>query len=229
MQKILSSPLLALALLVASHTPASAVTVALDPGASWQGFMNVFNLPSAGGAFQFGAQWGVADLNSSWSVTTLTLSPNTIGDPNPYWYNPSGGPGSTGNKIMEANMYVEPAGSLPGQTVTFNFTVSTNTLTGAHTAFAFIKDFAPDFSSAVSTVIPLTPGAKSLSLATINDPARHVQYGFQMVGPDVWFTDVAPFGSVVLVPTAVPEPATFALLGTVAAGLLTARRRRKLA
>jgi len=62
----------------------------------------------------------------------------------------------------------------------------------------------------------------NLSLPTINDPARHVQYGFEVIGSDVWATDVAPYGNVQV--TAVPEPATAALLGFGILGLVVGRR-----
>lgn len=177
------------------------VMVTVDPAAINLGFMNVFNLPSDGGAYQFGSPWGTADLTAVYSGSDLTLGPNCVGDPDPYWYIGGGGPGAPGNKIMEANMYAEPAGSLPGVTVTFTGNVLTNTLTSAHVAYAFIKDFAPDFSSFNVTQVPLpTSGSFTISLATINDPARHVQWGFQMVGVNVWITDLAPFGSVTIGP-----------------------------
>jgi hypothetical protein len=138
-------------------------------------------------------------------TNTLTLSPNTIAPPgglsDPYWYRLDG----TGNKNMEANLYVESnGGALGGQTVTFTGTVAANSLTPAHTAIAFIKDFAPDYSSFVETTVPLTPGFFSISLATLNDPARHVQYGFQMKGENVWITNVGPFGSVSINTTDIP-------------------------
>ncbi len=187
---------MALAAVLGCASAAQAVSFTVDPAAPWQGFMNVFETPANGGAYVFGSPWGTADLNASFTGSTLTLSPNSINDPNSFWYTPSGGPGSTGNKIMDANFYVEPAGSLPGQTVTFSGNVLANSLTSAHTSIAFIKDFAPDFSSSVNSTVVLTPGNFSISLNTINDPARHVQYGFQTVGACVWITDVAAFGNV---------------------------------
>jgi hypothetical protein len=200
--------LVALAVFALSAGVASAdVTVTVDPLTLTNGYMNVFNLPSNGGAFQFASGWGPADLTAVWSGSNVTLGPNCIGDPNPYWYLPSGGPGSVGQKIMEANLYAEPAGSLPGQTVTFEGNVLANSLTAAHVTVAFIKDFAPDFSSFNVSSIPLpTSGGFTLSLATVNDPARHVQYGFQMTGVNVWVTDLGPFGSVTIAP-GLPVPA----------------------
>lgn len=203
-------------------------SVTVDPAAAWQGFMNVFDLPGNGGAYQFGSPWGTADLTATYTGSLLTLGPNSIGDPNPYWYTPAGGPGALGNKIMDANMYVEPAGSLPGQNVTFSGVVLSNTLVGqvdgngnGWTSVAFIKDFAPDYSSFNIITIPLAPGPFSITLPTINDPARHVQYGFETIGPDVWITDAPNFGNIRIVP--IPEPACLLML---AAGALLAKRRR---
>lgn len=204
---------LALIACAASAGTARAVDVTVDPGAINLGFMNVSNLPppDGDGAYQFGSPWGFADLTAVYSGSDLTLGPNTIGDANEYWYRcvggavpPNcGGPGAPGNKIMEANGYAEVTdGSLAGATVNFSGIVISNTLTNAHVAYAFVKDFAPDFSSFVGNVIPLpASGPFTVSLATINDPNRVVQWGFQMVGVNVWVTDVGPYGSVTIAPT----------------------------
>ena len=201
--------------------------VTIDGTAMTLGYMNVFNLPSAGGAFQFGSSWGIGDLCAVYSGggTTVTCSPNTIGDPASYWYIPSGGPGCTGNKIMEANLYAEQTNGLyAGVTVNFAGVVENFTLSNSHSLVAFIKDFAPDYSSFVEQSVGITAtGSFSISLATINDSTRHVQWGLQMKGPDVWITDVAPFGSAVI--KAVPEPATMMLAGMGVLALLAARRK----
>ncbi len=181
---------------------AQAVTITVNGADPYVGYMNVFDL---GGGYQFGSVWGLVDNTAVFAGNNLTLGPNTIGDPNSYWYTPSGGPGCTGNKIMEANTYVEPVG-LSGQTVTFTGTVLANSLTSAHVARAFIRDFAPDFSSSVDQFVVLpASGSFSVTLATINDAARHVQYGFQVRGVDVWITELAPFGSVTVGPY-LPSP-----------------------
>jgi hypothetical protein len=216
-------------------------TVTVDPLALTLGYMNVFNVAGPGygiagaGAFQFGSSWGLADLTASFSGSTLTLGPNQIGDPNGYWYTPAGGPGAVGNKIMDANIYNQPAdGTYTGMTLTFTGDVLSSTLLNpgnanaignGWTAVAFIKDFAPDYSSSVSATAPLVNGVFSISLATINDPSRHVQYGFEVIGPDVWSTDVGPFGTVVVNP--VPEPTTLALVGMGGLAALSLIRRRK--
>jgi hypothetical protein len=208
-----------------------AATVTVDPSASWVGFMNVSDKPQDGGTYQFGSTWGTADLTATFSGPVLTLGPNSINDPSNYWYTPSGGPGSVGNKTMDANMYVETTGVYTGQTLTFTGNVLSNTLVGSvnqigngWTSVAFIKDFAPNYSSSTSTTVALTPGVFSISLPTINDPARHIQYGFETIGPDVWATDVGPYGNIQL--SAVPEPATLFLVGIAAFAVGACRRRR---
>ena len=210
---------------------ANAVVVSVQPGASWLGYMNVFETPQNGGAFVFGSGWGTADLTATFSGSVLTLGPNTINDPNPFWYSPSGGPGAVGNKTMDANMYVETTGLYTGQTLTFTGDVLSNTLFGhvnqlgnGWTSVAFIKDFAPDYSSSVTVTAPLNNGVFNISLATINDPGRHIQYGFETIGPDVWSTDVAPYGSIQIV--AVPEPTAVGLLGLGILGLIGCRMRK---
>lgn len=182
-------------------------TVFVKSSANWLGYMNVFELPANGGGYVYGEGWGVANLRATISGSTLTLSPNTIDDPNIFWYQNTsgtatppnvGGPGQLGNKIMEANLYVEVNdGSLSGQEVTFTGNVSAFTLTNTHNVVAFIKDFAPDYSSSNIQTVPLTEaGTFSVSLNTLTGSGRHVQYGFQTTGENVWVTDVAPFGNV---------------------------------
>ena len=205
----------------------ASVDVAIDDSsAPWLGYMNVFNLPADGGGFQFGSSWGIADLTAVFDdgAGTLTMGPNTIGDPDPYWYIGGGGPGAQGNKIMEANLYQEVSGGLySGVNVNFSGNVLAHSLTDAHTARVFIRDFAADYSSVVETYGDIdAAGNFSISMETIDDAARHVQWGIQINGVNVWVTDVDPFGSVVF--STVPTPGAFALLGM--GGLVATRRRR---
>ncbi len=216
-------------------TSARAVDVTIDSATMTNGYMNVFELPSNGGAYVFGSGWGVADLSATFTTaSSVTFAPNSIGDPNPFWYTPAGGPGSTGNKIMEANLYAQPAdGTYSGQTINFSgnvpaFTLQTGTNPNVDYTFqAFIRDFAPDYSSVVEQTAPITgTGPFLVSLTAINDPARHVQYGLQMKGADVWITDVAAKGSVTV--TAVPEPSAIAMFaaGGLMAAVIGGRRVR---
>lgn len=211
-------------LLASALTNSKAVTYTVDPGAAWLGFMNVFELPSNGGGYVFSSSWGTADLRAVFAGPTLTLSPNSVNDPSTFWYVGGGGPGAPGNKTMDASFYQEFTGSLAGQTVTFTGNVLGNSLTSAHSSVAFIKDFAPDYSSSVTTTVLLTPGVFSLSYNAINDPNRHIQFGFETIGVNVWSTDVGPFGQVDI--TAVPEPTTTALfIGGISALVLWRRSK----
>ncbi len=198
---------LLVAVLGASSAQGVGFTVGTSTSGPWLGFMNVFELPVNGGGFVFGSTWGTPDLVSSFNdgAHTLTLSPNTIGDPNPFWYTPSGGPGSSGNKVMEANLYVEHTNQYAGETISFSGTVLSSTLLPSHTAIAFIKDFAPDYSSFVLTQTTLPVGPFSITTTGEPGAGRHIQYGFQVVGPCVWVTDVAPYGNVVI-QTVTPNP-----------------------
>lgn len=203
---------------------AGAATVGVDDSsAPWLGFMNVFELD--GTSFVFGSGWGIGDLVTSFDdgANTMTMSPNTVGDPDPFWYQGGGGPGAPGNKVMEANIYQEVSdGSLSGTTVTFEGTVLANTYTAAHEARLFIRDWAPDFSSVNEIYIDAVDGAFSFSLDTDAGAGRHVQWGLQTKGENVWVTDVAPFGSITL--GTIPAPGSMALLGL--GGLVATRRRR---
>ncbi|MEY3894649.1 MAG: hypothetical protein RLZZ214_168 [Verrucomicrobiota bacterium] len=175
--------------------PASS-TVTVDPAETWLGYMHVADLPASGGTYRYGSTWNVSDLRTRFAGSTLTLSPNTINDAATYWYIGGGAPGRPGNKIMTANMYVEKTGSLSGKTVTFTGTVTANTLTSAHSSVAFIRDFNADYSAFTTVTAPLVNGSFSISLATSAGSGRHVQYGFETTGVNVWATDVGPFGSV---------------------------------
>lgn len=215
---------------VDSNRRLEAATVTLDPVANWQGHMNIYDLSNN---LQFGFPWSTADLTAQFNGSLLILGPNSIGDPNPYWYTPAGGPGAVGNKLMEAQFYVEAnSGLLSGVNVNFTGNVLSNTLAGqtnsagnGWTTFAFIRDYANDFSTFNQSLVPLTPGIFSVTLATINDPSRHVQYGFVVKGPNVWVTDRGNFGDVQII--AVPEPPTYLLLAATLAILTVAIAKQK--
>jgi len=184
------------------------VNVTVDPATMTFGYMHVWDLPENGGAYQFGSGWGPADLTAVFAGPQLTLGPNTIGDPNEYWYQcvggalppDCGGPGAPGHKIMGANGFAEVNdGSLNGQTLIFSGTVVSNTLTEAHTVQAFIKEFDPGWGLISETYVDLTLGSFSVTRA-IDAGAAVVQYGTVMTGVNVWVTDVGPFGTIVIGP-----------------------------
>jgi beta-glucanase (GH16 family) len=183
------------------------ILVTVDPAEQWLGYINVFDLPQDGGAYQYGSSHPTADLRAVFSGPVLELYPNSTSDASTYWYVGGGAPGNPGNKRVDANMYVEKTGALSGRKVIFQGSVLSNTLTSAHNGTVFIRDFAPDFSSSNSVTAPLVNGFFHISLDTDPGAGRHVQYGFQISGPNVWSTDAGPYGSV-RVSAAINDPFT---------------------
>lgn len=190
--------------------------VSVDAGASWNGYMNVSELPANGGAYQFGGVWNPADLRADFEGGDLVLRPNSIADPAAYWYVGGGGPGRPGNKQMAASMYVETSGALSGKPVVFTGVVTADTLTEAHQVKAFIRDFAPDYATSTSASLPLREGPFRVSLNTAAGSGRHVQYGFETTGVNVWPTDAAPFGSM-RISSAIGQPFAAWITGHVEA------------
>jgi hypothetical protein len=202
--KFKTGVLLACCLMFGLNHATAQTNVYVDPSYTWQGFMNVFELPQNGGAYDFGSSWGTADLDASFSQAVLTFMPNTSIDrdapTDPYWWAPDGSP----NKQMDANFYVQ-SDALAGQTVTFSGYCWTNTLVGPYNTnvTAFIKDFSPSFALNAIVTSNLTGGLFSISLATA--AGDHIQFGFEMIGPDARITNEAVDGSVVI--SSNPPPA----------------------
>jgi len=200
------------------------VIVGVDPAQSWIGYMNVFELPSNGGGYDFGSPWGTADLPAGFSGAVATLAPNiNIDQTDPidsYWWQPPNTGTSPGNHIMEASFYVENP-TLNGQTVTFDGDVLSNTLVSPYTSVAFIDDFTPSFSLVNTITTPLVPGNFSISLPI--NPGDILQYGFITTGPNARVAAEPGLGNVQV--TAVPEPVTLGLWGAVAIPMLARRRR----
>ena len=172
--------------------------VSVNTSGNWVGYMNVFELPANGGAYQFGSSWGTADLDATVVGTNVVLTPNTSIDrdkpADTYWW--VGGAGGAPNKNMDASYYVQDD-TLAGQTVTFMGTCISNSLVTPYTSVAFIKDFMPDYSSSTSTTVPMVEGTPfSISMATT--PGHHIQYGFETIGPDARIATVASLGQVIV-------------------------------
>jgi hypothetical protein len=170
--------------------------------------------------------YGQADLQAAFSASgpngILTLGPAVQGDTNIFWYNYGFGPGpgesgAVGDVDMEANFYVQPTG-LNGNVLTFKGTnisanlidPATNNLAGVGwTCEVFIKDLPASLDPAgtIEVSAPVVAGQPfSLSLATIPDPSRVLQYGYRTYGPNVLPIDRDLFGSVVFQSLPPPPP-----------------------
>lgn len=154
-------------------------TINVSASYTWIGYMNVFQLN--GTSFEFGSAWGVPDLKTVLSVpaNTISLSPNfnLYNATDSYWAN-----GAIGNKICEANTYVQND-ALANQVLTFKGKVISNNLDSGYTAIAFIKAFSSDYSAVlVNITIPLAVGEFSITTTTPLPAGSHPQYGFQIKG-----------------------------------------------
>lgn len=196
------------------------VSVTIDPGSTWFGYMNVFELPANGGGYLWGSSWGAGDLPAVYTGDELRLSPNTncYNAADPYWVNLDG----SGNKQMEANLYVEDT-SLVGKSVSFAGQTLANTLVPGYTAQAFIKVLDPALGWAVvaSTYVPLVGGEYfGLFLNVPNTPGLIPQYGVMTTGAVANPATVDALGFALLT---APEPASLAL--SLVLGALVLRRR----
>lgn len=231
--KSITSTTLTLGAALLCVSQATAQTVTVDPSTLTLGYMNwqptantLANFPGDGGT---GASaWGLSPLQANFSGTTLTLQPNVnTYDNNPgstYWINPDG----SGANQMDASIYNESTGVYVNTTLTFNFDVLQNNLAAPYTSQAFIKEFAPNYSSYTQATVALTTGNESVSFLVSGNAADHVQYGFETFGPDTSSTSAAAAESVVIAPaTVVPEPMTWTWASSGGALALAFLRRRR--
>ena len=159
------------------------VTVTVDTGMNWVGYMNVFDLSNA---YLWGSGWALADIQTTVDAGngSVRLFPNfnTWDTTDAYWYNSTTG---KGNKIMEANTFEEDWG-LAGQNLTFQGFVDSMTLDTAYTVEAFIKvlDTANGYATLVHATSPITAtGAFSVSDSVPNIAVGMLtQYGFTVKG-----------------------------------------------
>lgn len=189
--------------LLSSAAVMAAVSVTIDTTTINKGWMNVY---TTNNVYEWGNAWNIAALRvSAAGTSTVTFAPCVIStnqDPT-YWYVDGTG---AALRIMEANWYAETE-DMPGETLTFGGILLSNTLAAGYTVNAFIKDFAPDYSSMVATEVDLTgsnSGPFSITYTFINASGRHQQWGLQMRGLHVKPEEADNFG--VITVTAIPEP-----------------------
>ncbi|MFK7784018.1 MAG: T9SS type A sorting domain-containing protein [Crocinitomicaceae bacterium] len=182
--------------------------ISADASDAWIAYMNVFDLPSDGGGYQFGSSWAVDQAKTTLDGTanTITLQPNfnTYAE-NPgdaFWINQTT---MEGNKQMEALTFVEPGATFNDADLTFSGSVSAFTLdTTQYSAQYFIKaldpanGFADALGGAYVFALP-TSGVFNVSVTAAELPAGLiVQYGFIITGRNANPADEAALGSVVI-------------------------------
>lgn len=188
--------------------------ITVDTGMAWTAYMNVFD--SVGAAYMFGSPWGLPDVKTAVDAGngSMKLHPNFSAwdTADPYWYNAST---MGGNKVMEANTYVETT-TLNGQNLTFEGFVDSFTLDAAYTANAFIKvlDPANGFATVLFTQSPITAvGAFTVSDSIPNVAGLLTQYGFVVKGINADPANEAALGNVYIrgnnAPPAPPIQVTF--------------------
>ncbi|MFT6244231.1 MAG: hypothetical protein ACJA0U_003344 [Salibacteraceae bacterium] len=174
---------------------------------NWIAYMNVFDLPGAGGAYQFGSPWALPDVKSTpdLGANTMTLQPNfstyATNPTDPFWVDQTT---MEGNKEMEALTFVEPGPSFNGVDLTFHGRVLSYTLDQGYTAQFFIKalDSTNGYADALGGTkvfdLPMS-GTFTVSATAAELPSGLiVQYGYSIRGTNANPLDEATLGSVVI-------------------------------
>ncbi len=175
---------------------------------NWIGYMNVFEVPSNGGAFAFGTAWGVQDLKSTFDTVynCVKLQPNfntyANNPTDPYWVNQTT---LEGNKEMEASTYLDLDTSYNGHGLVFEGYVQHLTIdTTLYDVNFFIKALDPSNSwqdaLGGSKIIPITSTGYFSISATAAEmaPGLVLQVGFNVIGTNANPADEAMLGSVVI-------------------------------
>lgn len=210
--------------------------------------MNVFNNNGGTqGGFVFGSAWGLGDLKvtlltsnaGTWVGDQLLLQPNFNTYANSlsgsdadraFWTNSSDGgvvPGPTGNKWMEANVFVE-TNPITVSSFTFAGVVDANTLDAAYSAQAFIKVLDPGSGFATvlydTTTLP-TSGSFVVTSDLSSLQGLILQTGFMVAGLNANPNQEGALGSVTV--TMVPEPKWAGLIaGILVLGMMARQRIR---
>ncbi len=182
--------------------PAGSNTVTPLTSATWKGYINTFNISD--GAYQFGFEYGVADMQSTITDTYVKLQPNfgiwTAEASNAAWFDSSSGT-QTPILNIEGNTFVEN-NDLAGSDLTFEGNVSAADLDAGYTAVAFIKALDPNngYATVVNKSIDITSAGDFTVSATAAELVEGfiVQYGFAVTGPPADPATEDSLGSVVM-------------------------------
>ena len=208
---------------LSSASSASAITVDIDPTTFNRGWVS----NSLGAGF-----WDFSDLSASHDNGILTLGAVPINDPDPFWFIGGGGPGVAGRQNMSASSFTEVTHDFfsPGEIVTFNFEVLSNTFVSDYTVVAFILDLNINDNTIIADSITISdPGTYSLDYTVSTDPRVNglSNWGFTVYGPNVWPTDLAAQGNIQITNvSAVPVPAAAWLFGSALIGLVGINRKK---
>lgn len=175
----------------------SPVTTALS-----NGYVNAFSV--ADDSYQFGFAYGLADMKTTVTASSVTLQPNfaiwTAEAANTAWFDNSSGT-QTPVVYIEANSFVEST-DLDGSALTFEGNVSSFDIDGAYTVKAFIKALNPNngFSTDVNNTVTLSATGDFSVSATAAELADGliIQYGFSVTGVPADPANEGTLGSVVV-------------------------------
>lgn len=219
-------------LLVVSGGVCADVALTIDDTDTWSGYVNTYRIVDDSFAFPFEYP-NLPDHPATLSGNMITLGANsaiyeaqgggTAGE-DPAWFTGDG----SGTFILYIDMltFINRTGIANGETVTFDGSVVSDTLSGlgyangGYDVQLFMKTFDKDYNLQDETYTDLSVGDFSLSIMTLTDDAV-VQAGFSVKGLAVDPTTAAGLGSIEVI----PEPATMGLVG-LAGGVIMLLRRQ---
>ena len=182
------------------------LVVDVNASDNYIGYMNVFDNPAdpcCGGGYIFGSPWALPDVLSTLDAgaNTITLQPNfnTYNAADPFWSDGNEG----GNKIMEANTYLEND-VWNGQDLRFSGSVVSNTIDDGYVVQYFIKALNPangfqDALGGSATIEIPASGDFSVSVpASSLTDGLIIQVGFSVTGLNANPVNADALGSVVV-------------------------------
>ena len=190
--------------------------VTVDANATWKGYMSVTNPSGANDGFA--DFWEFDKLKSSFNAGNIVLQPNfstytaaLTGDnaARAYWTNSSDAgatAGPLGAKMMQATSFVEPGATINGKDLTFQGTISANTLSDDYTAKFFIKALDPNanyndvFNGEKIMTLPASGDFSVSATAAELTTGLIIQYGFEIIGLNANPDDESALGSVIIEP-----------------------------